>query len=188
MAKRLRKLDSDKLLADVTDAARKAFTSLKKDHPDETFYAFALYTDESAMTIIPAASSEQTIQRRLDGYGKLSPGDRKATRWSTGEWAYESVGADKQFDAICKTLAKSDYYDPDDDDGHRNHFSAVFETMVRALEQLDKEGHFGTGKQREQVTLFCTVTDMEDPEPIENESAKQLNPPAVYKRFAARFK
>ncbi|HZN66471.1 MAG TPA: DUF4303 domain-containing protein, partial [Tepidisphaeraceae bacterium] len=149
-----RTLDTDQLLKKVTDAARKAFTSLTKSHPDETFYAFALYTDESAMTIIPAATSEESIERRLGGYGKLSPQSRKAMRWSTGEWAYESVGADREFDSICKTLAKGGYYDPDDDEAHRAHFSAVFETMVRALEALDKEGLFGKGKAREQVTLF----------------------------------
>jgi hypothetical protein len=55
--------------------------------------------------------------------------------------------------------------------------------MIRALADLDKEGFFGTGEARERVTLFCTISDSDDAPGLENESARRLNPAAVYEAF-----
>jgi hypothetical protein len=106
-------------------------------------------------------------------------------RWATAEWAYEGAGAD-HFDAACKLLNSDKRDDTDDDRGYRAFANKVIGSMVGALRELDEAGFFGTGDDRERVTVFVTVSDSDAAEQIENQSAKQLNPAAVAKRFAKR--
>jgi len=55
----------------------------------------------------------------------------------------------------------------------------VFEACIAALEELDSEGFFGVGEQRDECVLLFEVTDSEA---VEGAMAR-LNPPAVVARF-----
>ena len=59
--------------------------------------------------------------------------------------------------------------------------------MTQALGDLDAAGFFGTGEKREAVALFCSISDSDDAERLENESAERLNPPTVYEKFRDRY-
>lgn len=58
--------------------------------------------------------------------------------------------------------------------------------MIFALGELDAAGFFGSGSEREQVTLFVSISDSDESEAIEDASAQRLKPASVHERFARR--
>lgn len=172
----------------VREAAQKSFGDVRAAHADEHFYAFALYTDDGAMTIMPASNTEEGFRR------KAGPQPKEANyyRWATGEWAYEAAGADA-FQRVYDLLNAGSRYDGPGSDGETApDFPAfknqVIETMISALGELDASGFFGSGTTREQVTLFVSISDSEETTAVEDASAQCLNPASVAERFAQRFR
>ena len=185
-------LDQQKLSVSIRDAARAAFGDLRRAHPHETFYAFALYTDDGWMTIVPAANSEEGF-KRASGDGDADPDERTYTRWATAEWAYEAAG-DERFNAANDLLNAPDQAmeTADSDEAeelrhHREKGEALLASMVEGLRLLDAEGFFGTGEERGRVTLFVSISDSDEAEETETSSARQLNPPQVAAAFAGRY-
>ena len=184
-------LDQQNLSAVIRDAARQAFGDLRRAHPEETFYAFALYTDDGWMTIVPSANSEEGFQRAISSEPDQT--SHHAYRWSTAEWAYEAAG-NEHFDAANELLnASSADEEPDDSDEteevrlYREQGDALIASMVEGLRLLDAEGFFGTGEERGRVTLFVSISDSDEAEEVETISARQLNPPNVAAAFAKRY-
>src|SRR4051794_9683385 len=86
----MKRYDFDRLRKDMAKAARRTFGFYRDSHPGELFYAFALYTDDDAGGAIPAASSEQSLQRVIKRYtsgGYSLPGIGHL-RYCPDEWAY----------------------------------------------------------------------------------------------------
>src|SRR5437867_1618718 len=52
-----------KLRPELVKAARRTFEMLRERHPDDQFYAYALYTDDDAGGVTAAAASAQSLQR-----------------------------------------------------------------------------------------------------------------------------
>lgn len=46
---------------EIAQAAKGSFEDLRAAHPEEHFYAYALYTDSDAMTVVPAANSLEAL-------------------------------------------------------------------------------------------------------------------------------
>lgn len=181
-------LDASALQDSIRDAARTAFRELQQSHPEETFYAFALYTDGGLMTVMPAANTEEAFEDAADGESDRA--ELAAYRWSTGEWAHEGAG-DEHFDAVCQVLRDAALEQAAEEDSAAEAFRAranlVIRSMIGALHQLDEEGLFGRDKAREKVTLFVSVSDSDGALAIETKSAEQLNPPRVAAKFAKRW-
>jgi hypothetical protein len=173
------------LRREIVEAARRSFDDVRAAHPDERYYAFALYSDDSAMTVCPAANSEEGFGRCIERY-KAKDWFQKYSlsffRWSIAEWAYECESLER-FGAVHKMINVEGRYDRDDSDGFVNFKGQLFATMVLALKDLDAGGFFGTGKAREAVTLICSVSDSGCAVWLEEESARRLNPSAVYNAF-----
>jgi hypothetical protein len=183
--KRRDTMDFLRLRSLIRDAARTAFTELRQAHPDETFYAFSLYTDDGAMTIMPAANSEEGYRRKVQSYGYTKPQDTSYVRWATAEWAYEAAG-EGHFDAAHDLLNGPGRDDGEDERAFIHFLGRLIESMVGALKDLDEEGFFGAGKAREGVTLFVTISDSDLSDAVEKRSSSELNPPAVHKAFMKR--
>lgn len=173
-------VDFSALRSEIRDAARRAFGAVTS-RPNERFYAFALYSDDGAMTVAPAANSEEELARKAQEYGCAPISDW--LRWSTAEWDYEYEGSE-HFAAVHEILNVE--YDCSDAefDAFR---TKLYETMVQALGDLDAEGFFGTKEMREAVTIFCSISDSDDAERLEDASAQQLNPSTVYQKFKIRY-
>ena len=168
---------------DVYQAVTAVFANLQAAHPDEQFYAFALYTDSGSMTICPAANSHEALARKL-AEESIEPADEDVPyyTWSTSEWTYESWQGE-HFDAICTTLR--DALESVEDYAH---FQAqVFQTMTQAMARVRDDGLFARAKPGDAPVLFVTLTDDDEAESVEDASAKTLNSPEVYARFAARY-
>ncbi|MBN3822062.1 DUF4303 domain-containing protein [Burkholderia sp. Ac-20384] len=171
---------------EIADAARATYRALLAAHPDEHFYAFALYTDSGAMTVVPAANSDEGLKRIRK---RMEVGDdEKAPEftWATGEWAYESAEADS-FNPLCERLADTVLGPNVPEAMFDAFFKKLQRDMIDALRQLDREGLFGIGAEREKITLFVTISDDNGAAALEHESAKVLNPPAVFDRFIKRY-
>ena len=174
-------VDFPSLRSEIRDAARRAFGAVTSSRVSERFYAFALYSDDGAMTVAPAANSEEGLARKAQEYG-CSP-IPNWLRWSTAEWDYEYEGSE-HFAAVHEIL-NVEY---NCSDAEFEAFRAeLYETMVQALGDLDAEEFFGTQEMRETVTIFCSISDSDDAERLEDASARQLNPSTVYEKFKNRY-
>ena len=123
----------------------------------------------------------------------MEPAERAYARWATAEWAYEAVG-DEHFDAVNALLNAPDQdektTDLDEAEELRRHHEkgeALLASMVEGLHLLDAEGFFGTGQEREKITLFVSISDSDEAEEAETSSARQLNPPQVAAAFVGRY-
>ncbi|WP_051958630.1 DUF4303 domain-containing protein [Janthinobacterium sp. RA13] len=153
----------------VADAARLAVDAVRHAHPGQHIDAFALVSDDSAMTIGPAANSREALAASEYGEEML---------WNPAEWAFEDGGA--YFDSAYRLLLQAHRDLPFGID-FSTFRSGVFEACIAALAQLDAEGCFGVGAQRDDFVLLFEVSDSEA---VEGAMAR-LNPPAVLARFAA---
>jgi hypothetical protein len=153
----------------VADAARRAFDCVRRAHPGQRIDAFALVSDDSAMTIGCMANSREALATSEYGEEML---------WNPAEWAFDEGGA--YFDSACRLLLQAHRELPFDVD-FDSFRSGVFDACIAALAQLDAEGMFGSGAQREEFVLLFEVSDSE---PLEGAMAR-LNPPAVVARFEA---
>lgn len=157
--------DFDNLAIKIEAATRKAFQEIVADHADEGIYAFALYSDEGAMTVCPSTNTKEFLatapQRDLVYY-----------TFEPAEWRYEADGADKEFNKICNELydaieadfPEDDDEDSDDDDEDDEEFlefqQTLYQTCIAVLLKLKQEDFFRKLVGRD-IFLMFSVTDYE---------------------------
>ncbi|NHZ64338.1 DUF4303 domain-containing protein [Massilia genomosp. 1] len=165
----LNRLDAALLAAEIRDGARKAFKAMRAAHPDQAMNGFALMSDESAMTIVPVANSEQALAD--DGGGD-------DMRWAPQEWSFFEEGA--YLDIAYRMILPyhRDIPNEVDIDALR---SWVFGACADALRQLADEGLFGSGAERDAVAVVFCVADGDCTDDV----IEPLNSPASASRFAA---
>lgn len=156
------------LQSTVTAATRLAVDAVRRAHPGQHIDAFALVSDDSAMTIGPMANSREALA--ASEYGE-------EMRWNPAEWAFDDGGA--YFDSAYRLLLQAHRHLPFDVD-FTTFRAGVFEACIAALAQLDAEGVFGAGAQRDEGVLLFEVSDSE---PLAG-AMERLNPPAAVARFA----
>lgn len=171
----------------IASAARTAFTEVLKAHPEETFFAFVLSTLDDAGYVSASVNSLENHQSLVDDKGLEVPSpDDEYYRWTPCEWGdYEYVGSTENFDQVADLLQAK--YDKMAEVNFAAYGKGVLDSMQGALATLDSEEFWGTGADRERVTLFVTVYDSESTEKVEDQSAKALNPPSTYAQFRKRF-
>jgi hypothetical protein len=174
-------MDWNTLELEIYKAARNAFDDLRGAHPDEEFYAYALYTDGDAWTVCPAANSLRGFEKAISQQPDPSAATLAYYKWATSEWAYEGWKSSYFREISAQLRAWENRADLAT--FKRN----VAASMIGALKKLDADGFFGAGVEREKLALFISVTDDDSAESVENESAKLLNPKSVYERFAPRY-
>lgn len=177
-------MDWTRLKDDIAAAARQSFSELLARHGNETFYAFALYTDEDCYTVVPAANSLERYQATIADLDEASPQALAYYRWASAEWAYEAFAAGP-FTPICNRLATTCAAVSGDATAFAAFKAEVHRAMIAALKQLDDEGFFGQG--RDGAVLFITSSDADEAEAVENRSAAILNRPGIHASFLERF-
>ena len=175
----------DQIRLQIRDAARAVFAEVQQQHPDEEFYAFALYTDGDAITVCPAANSEEALQRKVNQRNESDPAELRYLRWAIAEWEYETAGAER-FQTVCDQLRECRLQGDMTKD--ITAFSRQLQaTMISALRDLDMESLFGSANRRDKVVLFVSTSDSADAQQVETQSAHKLNPQPVYRRFRNRY-
>lgn len=177
-------MDWTALTQDIAAAARQSFSDLFARHGDETFYAFALYTDEDCYTVVPAANSLEQYQAKMADLGEADPQELAYYRWASAEWAYEDYTSDP-FNPICNRLSAACAAVSGDASAFAAFKANVHQAMIGALKLLDDENFFG--QRRDGALLFITSSDADEAEAMEDRSATILNPPASCKAFLERF-
>ena len=99
------------------------------ENPDESFYAYSLYTDSSAMTVSLSANSEEKLKAILDSDSDKSAENQSYYKWAISEWAYEGYGADL-FSEISKGLRLS---------SERERFSDFKNSLINSLTNVLKK-------------------------------------------------
>lgn len=187
-------IDYVRLRKEIASAARQAFTFVRQQNSDETFYAFGLYTDSDVMTIGPFSNSEEGLERLGQKYEQLlgqeyeemrqkynESGVPLWLRWAPDDWEYCDVGV-KYFDEVQKMIGGGRYFETDEEFVARK--KGVLGAFVAALRELDAEGFFGKGNEREAVTLLLNITDPSDFEvKWMLEYVQALNPEPAYRGY-----
>ena len=170
-------LDWAALTDQVHQASLLSFTRLLEAHPEETFYAFCLYTDGDGWTIVPSANSEEGFAR----HAHRAPTSQAYYRWPSSEWAYEAEQA-SQFNATCRTLREAD-----SGASIVQFRRQVVAVLTEALRRLREDEPVRTLNSTGRLSLFVTMTDDDEAEAIEDASARVLNPPELVTGFLARY-
>jgi hypothetical protein len=161
-----RSFDFAALKRRLVAASRMAFKEVCTTHPDDEVSAFALYSDEGAMTVCPAfdlASSD--------------PQDPDA-RFSPAEWALEAVGAEDEFEAICETVGRGVARAA----SFAKFKARLFETCIGALETLRRDGDLQLC-----VLVMFAVSDAEWNPASERRVFQRLNKRSRHAREFARW-
>src|SRR5689334_17103857 len=100
MAVRPKPFDFAALEVEIRKAAKRAFQEVASAHPEEQLCAFALYSDDGAMTVCPSINTAQHLAAMQRKY----PDEAPYYKFATPEWKYEATGADEAFRAICEKV------------------------------------------------------------------------------------
>jgi len=177
-------IDYAELSMKVRDGLRATFTDLLAANPNRSFYAFAIWTDDSLQFASAAANTEEGLVATVQHYKEeVDPkydttSTRNSMRWAYGDWEFFPVDDGEEHLSDVNAVLQ-DNFDADE---------AVFEEQIEPLWQalldgflqLEKDGFFGTGKARSKVTLLL-VGDLGDE--IVEQWATALNPPDVAERY-----
>jgi hypothetical protein len=172
----------------ITKAARDTFKAARDSRPGERFYAYALYTDDDATGPVPAANTVQAVDRAIKRYASRGqkPPNPAYLRYDPAEWVCVGAKAgDKDWRAVWEM---SDTLSKDDRIKLPERRKNLLRVMQLSLAELDREGFFGVGAEREGVALMLWIIDSADAEEVRQRSIRELNPPAVYNRFLADSK
>jgi hypothetical protein len=161
-----------------------AWETLRQKHPSEHFYAFGLYTTTLASYLMVTASTDEGLETVTQDYVKRYGGDpklqRASLRWSTCDSPIHLEG--KSLLPISSIL-RCEGPDPEDDELDSDAFiDSIFEAAVEALRQLDRDGVFGAGLERDGLVLGIWKGDQSNEDRIK--FARMLNPDAVVDRYA----
>lgn len=180
-------IDPEKFADRVYEASKAAFSALLADNPSQTFYAFALFTDDSLQFIHPAANTEEALSATVRRYRETvdpeygTTSTRTGMRWSYGDWGFFPYESGDHFAEVNHLLSEN-FDRMVADDAFDGGLDALWGAALAGFQRLHTEGFFGTGPARSAITLL-PVGDL--PEDLVQEWVSALNPPDVAERFAA---
>lgn len=178
----------------IRDEARRAYLDLLDRRSGEHVCAFALVTDDDRFA---ANAAGDTIQRRQQRLAKRPPRNRTEEKyhawsyaWNTGEW--DSIYSADRPCARPSALSGRQGFESmlafeqawSSSRGSERAFKRnMLRAMVDALADLDREGIFGRGSKRKELTLFIEITDSNDDEVAKLKTARMLNPAKAARRL-----
>ncbi len=177
-------IDSPELRTLVRTGIAAAFAELRATHPADHIYAYGLYTDDGVAGIVPTANSEESLAALSAKHQARGPKFTASLRWSWWEWTFGGNFGSKVTQPGYRAISELGQDLPDDADFGQFR-QAVLSLMPAVLSDLDAEGGFGRGADREAVTLFCSVSDSADTQPLALRTVRELNSPAVAARYEA---
>ena len=151
----------------LTQATQAAFRELLAAHRAEDFYSFALYSDEGALTVCPAANT-------LAHLAAQPPEDQAYAKFEPAEWAYERRGAEAQFEELSRQLRTHVLGEDLAAEAFEQFRQQLYATCVAVLAELRQQQFFDQAAGREVFLLF-SVSDSDTPVAELAQLVKQLN-------------
>lgn len=170
----------------VYEASKAAFSALLADNTCQTFYAFALFTDDSLQFMYPAANTEEALTATVRRYRETvdpkygTSSTRTGMRWSYGDWGFFPYEDGDHFAEVNRLLSEN-FDRMVDDDEFDGGLDALWDAALSGFRRLESEGFFGTGAARSAIILL-PVGHL--PEDLVQAWVSALNPPEVAERFA----
>lgn len=169
----------------IRDDVRKIYNQLRNEASGDTYYVFAIfdYVDYSCPTLFYSANTEQHFAERSTS-GDVSV---EIDRWHPCYWGTHgdlATAAQLLNDVIEESgLAEDDDYDSLFEFGYK-----VRAEMVVALRELDTEGLFGTGDERNRLLLTVSTNDEASTDDWTHlESARVLNSESAFRHYLAEL-
>lgn len=163
----------------IVAASKRAFRDMAKLSPKDPICSFALYSDDGAMTVCPAFDTASARAARLAADPHLS------NKYCPPEWSHEMVGGDREFDAICSTVADHVLAL---ERGFPAFRKALFETCLCALDELREAGQFDTSPP---LLVMFDVSDADLSKATQIAWMRRLNPGsplvAEFRRWTAEW-
>lgn len=174
----------------LKDAVRTSLSALRARFPEQTFYAFAL-NDAEGTGPSPTANSEERWREWLDRKKVTVSNERFLYRWSPEEWSGEGIDTEPFVPVWDLLSAEHDRWGSElrlgpDSTEWLDFKAQSFATSVAALRELSDEGFFGRAALR--PTVFFSISDDADAVWLERESARWVNPPAMFAAFEPEWK
>ena len=181
-------MDFEALAQKIESATRAAFKEMFQQHGAEDIYAFALYSDEGAMTVCPSTNTVAF----LNGLTAEEKEELPYYKFEPAEWAYEMQGADAAFNEISHTLstelAKNDFQNEYEEEAVFEAFrQGLFDCCIAVLEKLKAEGFFNRLAGKEIFLLF-TASEYEFPKSELTDIVKRLNNDTYAQEYFAWMK
>lgn len=138
----------------IREAAQAAFEKALDEVGKDRLCGFALYSDESAMSLGATINTEE----HFNAVTKRRPKNKVSNQWSPPEWKEEGF-AEEIFEEINDELYDYSEELGDDDDEFTKFTRAFFEECVDALEDIKKIIPEGIN---ENFVLLFDISDYED--------------------------
>lgn len=136
------------LQQNIEKATKKAFLEIVDTCGAGDIYAFALYSDEGAMTVCPSTNTLKHLEN-------ADQDDLAYCKFEPAEWKYEMKGADQEFNEICDQLRAELDQNEEDDEWFLHFQKKLYDTCIDVLEKLKNENFF---KQIIGKDIFLTFT------------------------------
>lgn len=184
-------IDTNRLKDELVKAGRSAFAEFRSNHSNESFYCMGLFTSGDLVYVVATAMTEQGLDRVFRKYRDnpifADESDAElllSLRWNPCDSPLHGEGV-AFFESVQPIMndvrARLDEIDTDLGWDEFNTFTATIDNcLCEALEQLDREGVFGTGTERERV--FVTIM-MGDQDNTIVDFGRRLNPRSTFERF-----
>ena len=178
-------IDPQQFADRVYEASKAAFSALLADNPGQTFYAFALFTDDSLQFMHPAANTEEVLTATVRRYREtVDPkygirSTRAGLRWSYGDWGFFPYDRGDHFAEVNRLLgANVDRMIADEE--FEAGLDPLWAAALAGFRRLESEGFFGTGAARSRITLLPVG---HVPDEVGYAWLSALNPPDVAKLY-----
>ncbi len=170
-------------LADrIAAASRAALAEMSARCGDDPVRAFALYTDDGAMTVCPAMATERQLRALFDE----NPDEADFYRFSPTEWPMEGEGAEQAFDSLCtriRTHVMALEEAPGEDSASFEAFrERLLETFVQVLERLRAEDPAFADPR---LMLLVTVSDGDEEASVLRQRVARLNGADIQQQYGA---
>ena len=171
----------------LCEALRSTFTDLMAANPDQTFYTFAIWTDDSLQMLNAAANTEEGLTATVEHYNvEVDPKydtrtTRSSMRWAYGDWKYFPVDDAEDYLSDVNAVLRNNF--DADAPVFEEHIGPLWEALLDGFARLEKDGFFGTGKERSRYTILL-VGDL--PDELTDCWATVLNPTDVAERYINR--
>ncbi|HQU86538.1 MAG TPA: DUF4303 domain-containing protein [Pyrinomonadaceae bacterium] len=170
---------AEELSKNIKEATREAFKKALAEHGKDQLCGFALYTDESAMSLGATVNTDEHFK----AVTKRRPKNKVSYQWSPPEWKEEGF-EEEIFEEINDELYDYSEELGDNEKEFDEFTQAFFEECVKALEDLKPEI---PADINENFVLVFDISDYEDTDRLVA-WAKRLNGAEKTESFAELMK